>query len=94
MLQCLHFHRKQSTLLFRTFRLKAFSQHGIRNYSDAILTPRTIAAAEISVSKRCLHSTSTSGDAAVAQEQSQYESNTLPKSARVVICGGGIMGGK
>lgn len=94
MLHCLHFYRKPSTQLFRTFRLKAFSEHGIRNYSDAISSRRIISAAEISVLKRCLHSTSTSGNVAVTQEQSLYESNALPKSARVVICGGGIMGGK
>lgn len=30
---------------------------------------------------------------AVAQERTKYETNTVPKNARVVICGGGVMGG-
>lgn len=45
--------------------------------------------------KRNIQTTSCSSNfaPAAAQECSKYETNTLPKNARVVICGGGVMGG-
>lgn len=94
MLQCLRIHHKQSA---KIFRLRAYNQNGIRNYSLTIFTQnarRIESSAESLVFKRSIHSTGLAGNSALPQERSQYESNTLPKNARVVICGGGIMGGK
>lgn len=92
MLQCLRFHHKQSTKLFRTSK---FNRHGVRSYSQALFQQNVIkASVELPILKRCIYSTGVAENVAAAQEHSQYESNILPKSARVVICGGGVMGGK
>lgn len=93
MLQCLRIHHKQSS---KIFRLRAYNENGIRNYSHTIFAQnarRIESSAESLVFTRSIHSAGLARNSALPQEHSQYESNALPKNARVVICGGGIMGG-
>lgn len=98
MLKCLHLHHRQSTNIFQTYKPKIYHQHGNCFHSHALFTrkaPDKHIQTVLLESKRCIQSTGISSNfTAVAQERSKYEKNTLPNNARVVICGGGVMGGK
>lgn len=95
MLTCLRLHYTQSTNIFPSSRFKSLSHHIHRYRSHIYFTQNAQNTEFTSLPKRCIHVTSApSTSSALAQEHSKYESNTLPKNARVVICGGGVMGGK
>lgn len=96
MLKCLYLNHKQCVKVFQTIRFQKF--HTNRN--DQSLYAHLTQCIPISKSNslfvesfRCIQTTSTANNSVVAQERSKYESNTLPKETRVVICGGGVIGG-
>lgn len=92
MLKCLRFHQTKSTNVFPSIRFKAFRYCSSRHQSIALFTQNAQNNKVDSAVQRCIHSTAQ--QSALAQERSKYESNNLPQSTRVVICGGGVMGGK
>lgn len=95
MLRCLHLHHTQSTKIFPSIRFKSLSHHINRHRSFTFFTKKSQNIEFTSSPKRNIHVTSLiSSSTALPQQQTKYESNTLPKNARVVICGGGVMGGK
>lgn len=99
MFKCLRLHQTKSTNVFPSIRFRAFSNctsrhhlftHFTRNAQNFKVNSSFIA------SDKNIHTAAAVPvqQSAVAQENIKYESNTLPKNARVVICGGGVMGGK
>lgn len=80
MLKCLRLHQTKSTNVFPSTAL--FTRNAQNNKVNSSVP-------------RCIHSTGVPvQQSALALERSKYESITLPQSTRVVICGGGVMGGK
>lgn len=95
MLNCLRLQHKQSTNVFPSIRSKSLGYfHGNRCHSNARFTQNVQNSNITSASVRCIHSANLPMfSTATAPERTKYESNILPKNARVVICGGGVMGG-
>lgn len=99
MLKCLRLHQTKSTNVFPSIRYKSFTHRSSQHYQSHALFSRNAQKPKLSpvplAAQRCFH---TAGgpehQSAVAQERNKYESSTLPQSTRVVICGGGVMGGK
>lgn len=99
MFKSLRLNNKQSSKIIHSCSFNTLSCHGNCNESLASRRLRTTTDSKVSgccVVKRDIQSISCSTNfapAAVAQERTKYETNTLPKNTRVVICGGGVMGG-
>lgn len=98
MLKCLRLNHQQSSKVFQSCRFNTLCCHTNRTESH---TFRSRTASNLGVSSCCVAkcsiqtvSRSTDFAPSLAQERTKYESNALPKNARVVICGGGVMGGK
>lgn len=93
MFKSLRLNNKQSSKILKSCSYNAFTCHGnCASRSRTTTNPNVFKCCEV---KRNIHSVSGSANfaAAVEQERTKYEANTLPKNARVVICGGGVMGG-
>lgn len=95
MFKSLRLNNKQSSKLFQSYSFNTLTCHG--NCIESLASRlRTTTNPEFFYEvKRNIQSISclTNLAPAVAQERTKYETNTLPKNARVVICGGGVMGG-
>lgn len=99
MFKSLRLNNKESSKIFHSCRFNTLSCHGNCNKSLASRL-RTTTDSNVSrcyVVKRNIQNISCLANfapaVAVTQEQSKYETNALPKNARVVVCGGGVMGG-
>lgn len=95
MLKFLHLHHKQSTKVllstrFKSWRYLHYVIHAHCKRNAQISSLNTVSPE----SKHCIHTAGLPVHAsAVAVERSKYGSNSLPRNARIVICGGGVMGG-
>lgn len=98
MFKSLRLNNKQSSKIFQSCSFNSLTCHGncIESFSSRLRTTTNPKAFKCCDVKRNIQSISCSANfapQAVAQERTKYETNTLPKNARVVICGGGVMGG-
>lgn len=90
MLNCLRLQCKQSSNLIK---LRTCSKHHEnKSQSKLFYTNNTNNLTYKSLISAANYYSSVALNSESITEQSQYESNLLPKQAKAVICGGGIMG--
>lgn len=97
MLKCMCWNHKQSTKVLSA-RFQAFHHYDRFNHSyaqfNSRFAPKSKHSSAFTASNRCIRTTGISSNSTLTQERSKYESNALPKEAKVVVCGGGVIGGK
>lgn len=95
MFKCLRWYQTKNANVFPSIRFKAFNNRFSRHHSSKLFTQNAQNKTRVSTTQRSIYAVGVATQqTAVAQERSKYESNALPQNARVVICGGGVMGGK